>query len=369
VTVLPATFKEQLFRSEMAVPAWGFDVVRAVLGCILLTAAVLKGWELATEPVANDSIFSYRWSLTAQVEVELFLALWLLSGLYRRQVWWAALVGFAFFSCVTLYKGLSGAASCGCFGKVEVSPWYTLVLDLAAVAALLLFRPVVQADRQTRAVRMRVAVATLLLLAVGIPGGVAMVGYQPAALANDGQLIGEGEFVLLEPETWVGKPFPLLDYIDIGDQLAEGDWIVLLYHHDCPSCREAIAAYERAACEFDGVGATRVALIEVPPYGPLAHRLGSKTSIRAGRLSDAKEWAISTPTAIILSESNVTNLINEPWSPFIWFATDHASRLQLPESIEEPAIELYEICSMSRAGAWSTIVITVVNKQERRCDI
>ena len=337
MTVLPGTFRQQVFGAVRSTPAWGFDVVRVVLGCILLAAAVLKGWQLATEPVANESIFTYRWSLMAQVEVELLLGLWLLSGLYRKQVWWSALAGFAFFSCVTLYKGLSGAASCGCFGKVEVSPWYTLVLDLAAVAALLLFRPVVQVDRQTRAVRMRVAVATLLLLAIGVPGGVAMAGYQPAALTNDGQIFGEGEFVLLEPETWVGKPFPLLEYIDIGDHLAEGDWIVLLYHHDCPSCREAIAAYQRAACELDGVaGAPRFAFIEIPPYGPSAYRRATETPVRKGRLSDAKEWLISTPTAIILSELNVTNLIDEPWSPFIWLATERVSRLQLRQSIEDP---------------------------------
>ena len=39
----------------------GFDVVRVVLAAILLVAAALKGHQLATEPVANSDIFSYRW--------------------------------------------------------------------------------------------------------------------------------------------------------------------------------------------------------------------------------------------------------------------------------------------------------------------
>jgi len=222
-----------------------------------------------------------------------------LSGLYRRPVWWAALAGFAFFSCVTLYKGLSGAASCGCFGKVEVSPWYTLVLDLAAVAALLVFRPLVRADRPIRAARMRVAVATFILLAIGIPGGVAMAGYQPAALVNDGQLIGEGEFVLLEPETWLGKPFPLLEYIDIGDELAEGDWIVLLYHHDCPSCRQAVVAYQQMARTMEGgTRCPQLALVEIPPYGELSEARGSPA--RCGRLTNLRDWVIRTPVACFL---------------------------------------------------------------------
>jgi len=309
VTVLPGTFREQLLRSERAVPAWGFDVVRVVLGCILLTAAVLKGWQLATEPVANDTIFTYRWSLTAQVEVELFLSLWLLSGLYRRQVWWAALAGFAFFSCVTLYKGLSGEASCGCFGKVEVSPWYTLVLDLAAVAALLVFRPVVRADSPIRAVRMRVAVATLFLLAVGISGGVAMAGYQPAALTNDGQIFGESEFVLLEPETWVGKPFPLLEYIDIGDRLLRGKWVVLLHRHDCSKCHSVLPAYGRLAMELAGQpNGASVALVEIPPFEGEEINAGIPSSVVLGRLSSGRQWFVTTPVGMLICDGIVQSI-------------------------------------------------------------
>jgi len=56
VTVLPGTFSDQLVRSERAVSIWGFDVVRVVLGCILLTAAVLKGWQLATEQYHSEDL-------------------------------------------------------------------------------------------------------------------------------------------------------------------------------------------------------------------------------------------------------------------------------------------------------------------------
>ncbi len=45
-----------------------------LLGILLLIAAVLKGWQLLTEPVANTDIWSYRPFLILTVEFELALA-------------------------------------------------------------------------------------------------------------------------------------------------------------------------------------------------------------------------------------------------------------------------------------------------------
>jgi hypothetical protein len=55
--------------------------VRLLLGVILLVAASLKGYELATGPIAENSLPWRRWFFIAVVEVELFLGLWLLSGI------------------------------------------------------------------------------------------------------------------------------------------------------------------------------------------------------------------------------------------------------------------------------------------------
>jgi hypothetical protein len=61
------------------------------------------------------------------VEFELFLGLWLVSGLHVRQARDLALVCFFAFAGVSLYQALAGAASCGRFGKVSVNPWCTFV--------------------------------------------------------------------------------------------------------------------------------------------------------------------------------------------------------------------------------------------------
>ena len=109
-------------------------VVLKVLGAILLAAAALKGYQLLSEPVANTNIWTYRPFLILQVELELAMGIWLLCGLFKKAAWLAGLACFSLFSLVTFYKGLTGAASCGCFGSVHVNPWITLlVIDLPAV--------------------------------------------------------------------------------------------------------------------------------------------------------------------------------------------------------------------------------------------
>jgi len=112
-----------------------------LLAMVLLAAVVLKGRQLLTEPVVSSSIWSSRPFLIFQVEFELALGLWFLSGLFKKAAWLAAVLCFSVFSVVTLYKGLTGAASCGCFGQVHVNPWLTLfAIDLPAVIALTMFR-------------------------------------------------------------------------------------------------------------------------------------------------------------------------------------------------------------------------------------
>ena len=96
--------------------------VLKALGTLLIVAAALKGHQLLTEPLANQDVWSYRPVLILLVECELALGLWLVSGLLPRLAWLTALACFSFFCVVTLYKALTGAASCGCFGAVRVPP-------------------------------------------------------------------------------------------------------------------------------------------------------------------------------------------------------------------------------------------------------
>ncbi len=107
-------------------------------------------------------------------------------------------------------------------------------------------------------------------------------------------------YEVLEPETWVGRELPILEHIDIGDQLKEGNWLVVLYHHDCPACTEAIPQIEQMAQELEGnEDFLRFALVEVPPYGGKA--IVNRSNIQIGKLEDSKEWFVTTPVVMIIN--------------------------------------------------------------------
>lgn len=122
-------------------PGRGFLYLRVGLGLVLLVTAGLKAHGLTIDPLAQNSFLGSPRLLVATIEIEIILGLWLLSGWWARAGWMATLGFFAILAGVSFYLARVGQASCGCFGTVAVSPWLTAGLDVALLAALLLWRP------------------------------------------------------------------------------------------------------------------------------------------------------------------------------------------------------------------------------------
>jgi hypothetical protein len=306
------------------------------IGALLFVAAILKYHELATEPVAESTLWTSRWFLVGSSDLELILGLWLFAGAWARASRAFGIMCFAVFAQVALYRALAGELSCGCFGKVPVSPWYTLLVDVAALFALFAWRPAGRAllsDHDTRepslfdavprtplsdadanprprnAGRLTLRFAGVVLLFLLLGGTSFVVAtYQPGTSAADGTFDESASIVLLEPEKWVGKPAPILKHIDIGKELATGTWLVVLYHHDCPKCQEALPRYESLARNS---GDTRVALIAVPPYGD-GNLAVPESRCRLGFLQPVKRWFVTTPAEIIVHDGIVVPPASHP---------------------------------------------------------
>lgn len=281
-------------------------IICIVLGLVLLTAAILKSYQVATETVVKLDL--WQGVTFAAIEVEFILGGWLLSGFHPILAWRMALVCFAIFGGVSFYQALASETSCNCFGKLHVNPWYALSIDLGAVGSLLLGHPVLDSSKRSIGSSFHhgllcglpiIGVASYFLVRMFFLNS-------PATLTlEDGRIIGQSRVVLLKPGEWTGQRFPLLQHIDIGSELATGQWIVILYHTDCPRCRELVSDYQQKAAVPEE---PRIALIEVPTDNSGLQSEGllpPRKNCSTGRLRRPYNWIISTPTIIRLNSGVV----------------------------------------------------------------
>jgi hypothetical protein len=281
-------------------------LIRFALSLLLLSAASLKGYELFAAPLPETSLWTSRAFRIGAVEAEALLGLWLLSGLRPRGARWAALAAFLAFFGISLSKALAGEASCGCFGRVPIGPQWTAAFDLGAILALWRWRPAEAEGRPVGRRWLRVAGVMLLFLVAGVPSGFVLAVSRPAVLDAEADIDAEQSVLVLEPEKWVGRRCPLLPYADIGNELSRGRWLVVLYHHDCPRCRDVVPAYAaRARAAAADPTAPRIAFLAVPPHGAPSWQFAPGSSCREGKLTASKEWFVVTPAVLRLQDGMV----------------------------------------------------------------
>lgn len=139
-------------------------VVLRLCGLVLLAAVALKVQGMAAGGVGESlALFSPRVQ-SLGLQVEALVGVWLVSGFARRGAWLAGLGLYAVLAGVSVYLIAVGQPSCGCFGRVEVSPWISLSLDAACVGLLAAFRPAKVGEWLAGGTLLRMAV---VVLAVG----------------------------------------------------------------------------------------------------------------------------------------------------------------------------------------------------------
>jgi hypothetical protein len=169
-----------------------WDVVRVLVGLVLVLAAVSKLHRLLTHDVvaATDWLSSPQ-SHGIAVGGEIALGVWLLSGEYGQWSRRAAIVVFSAFAVASFARAVAGERSCYCFGVVATTPWLVGAMDVVIVSYLLRHRPNGDWSKPTRAYQ---RIATAAACAVSLTAGLGMaVAYQPG-----GQLLAvEGETIEL----------------------------------------------------------------------------------------------------------------------------------------------------------------------------
>lgn len=291
-------------------------IVTAVVGLVLILASILKIHQLLTEPIISRGLWESWEFFLIQIPLELGLGIWLLSGLFRKAVWLVAVISFGLFSLVTLQKIISGAESCGCFGRVQVDPWITfLAVDISFLLALLIFRPkgrkLLPPPWPSAKHFFGVVIPTFVIMAVLMP---VLIFNRPPDKTDRYEVVRHQEWTSLEPtseeqtsQEQVSEEWPMLKHIDIADSLRSKIVVVLFYHSGCPDCQEAISLYDRTSRQLAGSEeAVRIAFIEVPPYGQDQDSpIPAETLCLTGRLDSSKQWYITTPLVVVILDGSV----------------------------------------------------------------
>jgi hypothetical protein len=279
--------------------------ILALIAILLLAASALKLWEYATTPTEPGHLLTTPQLALSAFAVEIMLAFWLLSGLKRLLSTVVAALFFAVVASVAGYKWFSGEPSCGCFGRLAVSPWITTLLDVTILGSLIWIlsgasgsTTSFQGGRLSRAQAIIVLLVGMLIVGSGIT--VASI-YHPSSSGTEG-VTETGGLIVLEPEKWLHKPFALAASIDIGNQLLQGPWRVVLYHNDCPDCQRLLPKIEQYARSTK----TPTMLIELPPYAPSEISIvPTDTVCKTGKLDARREWFATTPVLLDLVDGIV----------------------------------------------------------------
>ena len=105
-------------------------------GATLLGSAALKSWQYLQSPIPPCELQHFPGLEPVLITFETFLGLWLISGTSPVAARRVAIGCFGIFACYTLYEAFAGKTDCGCFGRVHVNPWNTLILDVLLVLML-----------------------------------------------------------------------------------------------------------------------------------------------------------------------------------------------------------------------------------------
>ena len=112
-----------------------WPLIRSVFSVFLLVAAYLKFRDFGTPSALFDIAPSLEFGL---IQIEVLLALWLLSGWKTVVAWFCTLGLFATFTGASLAMVVQKKATCGCFGSVDFNPAWVFAIDLVAISTLLL---------------------------------------------------------------------------------------------------------------------------------------------------------------------------------------------------------------------------------------
>jgi hypothetical protein len=279
-----------------------------LLALVLLTAAGLKGHALYrnASPILAGLVHT-KILFASIIQAEIFLSIWLLTGGLPRSRFLCAIGSFCIFAAAAIYEAVHSLPTCGCFGEIKVPPMATAGFDILVVIALWFSRPPLRAGAIVPTTRNRL-IAGITAAGICTTGLWAVVFFKAvsAHAENAVSAQAEGNLVVLDPASWLNKPFPLFDDIDGSNQLHSGRWLLVMYHYDCDSCLQAIPNYSILASQSLGSRAPRIAFLAMPPVdSPGQDPVRSAPNYVRLILRANHNWFATTPVVVAIQDGQV----------------------------------------------------------------
>ena len=274
-TIQPAPTAPQPQAVKRHLANW----VLFLAGVVLIIAGMLKGYDLLRGEVTKNYFFH-----SAEVLLELVAGIWFTSSIAAYYALRVGALLFTIFLAVSLHRAWQGQINCGCFGPVPMNPWITATMDAAILLLLLAAMPKVSKKSPAVAWRKILAGIVALGIAAGLIGGKFYL--QPGMLHANGTITGGHGIIFMRPPAWDARRFPAADYIPGSRAVMHGKWLAVIYFHTCPVCQHAIAGISRRLKKSPN---HNVALIQLPPYGPLPKGLANAKMLRLA-FEDTHIW-------------------------------------------------------------------------------
>ena len=299
----------------------GYDVFRVMLSIVLIVAASLKAYQLMTEPSLMigsgwfNGLLSSRLIKTLEIVFELIFGIWLLIGLYPN-ITRKVTIGFLIsLLIVALYKTFDGSSTCGCFGKIEVNPWYMVIFDITNIFLLLYLKPkkhIVGGIKQRHTVKI-IAILTVCS-AISIP--TIYISYEDVGKRSftEGLRSINNKITIVKPEFWINKKLPIMSHIQSNMRLTSGRFVLVMYKPHCPPCIEKMPTYRNLARKLkSNQSKTKVVLVNVGQDRNNKYKNNKDyEDCFFANLSTDCIWNTRTPLALVVENSVVLKILSTP---------------------------------------------------------
>jgi hypothetical protein len=216
---------------------------------------------------------------------------------------------------------LLGAASCGCFGAVEVPPSLTLVFDVGLFFGILLLGSRAESLKMPDIVPVWPALAGFawVFFSFGLGFGYDVLfkaDQSSSAQAQSAVEIKEEtastdkpslpDYYLPDYSSWIGRKWSDIDLSafirDAPDDIANGLQFLLFYRKDCEHCHELMSVY------FTGTLSVPTTVIAIPEKSgfPSVGQIPMEcTECRMAELPVGCDWFLQTPVLVRLDNGVV----------------------------------------------------------------